>query len=252
MDPSMMSSTSAATTVPPSTKTVAGCPLRTVGVRDAVHLLGHVAAENRELRYGPTTGAHGGAGGLAAAVGSRPPRIGEEHGEETGQVPGRAGHEEAIRQRPTLAQVGVEALSPLIHPPPRPRPQPAARGRKCAPERAADLLERVPPHVVQQVEVARSSGASTSSSTRSPAQASPPAPGRRLLLHHHRLGKPRTRRGDAMVLADPVGYLETRRVTAGTREAWDRIPNCTAPPRGSQRMEGSLDDVLASSPPPPW
>ena len=30
MDPSMMSSTSAATTVPPSTKTVAGCPLRTV------------------------------------------------------------------------------------------------------------------------------------------------------------------------------------------------------------------------------
>ena len=30
MDPSMMSSTSVATTVSPSTKTVAGCPLRTV------------------------------------------------------------------------------------------------------------------------------------------------------------------------------------------------------------------------------
>ena len=51
----MTSSTSAATTTPPSTKTVAGCPLSTVA-RGEPWLLLATLMRKRELRCGPTTG----------------------------------------------------------------------------------------------------------------------------------------------------------------------------------------------------
>ena len=162
MDPSMMSSTIAPTTRPPSVNTAAGCPLRTVGCRDAPHLLGDVQEEPRAARR-TDHGAHGSVH-LAPSVGPDD-HVVREHGQKPREVSRRARHEEAVHQGAALTQVRIEALAPFLDPLSCSRPELAARG--CGPsQRARHLLKGIPEDVVKQIRRARSSGVSSSSSTR--------------------------------------------------------------------------------------
>ena len=188
----MMSSTIAPTTVPPSVEYGGRLPVENRGLGDALHLLGDVQQEPRAAERTDHR-AHGGAD-LATTVGPDDDIVGE-HGQEPREVPGGAGHEKAVHQGAPLAQVGVEALAPLLDPLPCPRPELAAGGRSPS-ERARHLVEGVPEDVVEQVGGALERRQLLEQHEEGQRQRVRLLGGR-LLLDHHRLGQPRTGVGDA-------------------------------------------------------
>ncbi len=101
-------------------------------LRPAVDLLGHVDEEARAAS-GSHHGPHG-RSDLAPAVGPDHDVV-REHGEQTREVPGRAGDQEAVRELAAVAEVGIEALAAFLDVPAGPCSELPARSRRPAQRR---------------------------------------------------------------------------------------------------------------------
>ena len=145
--PSRMSSTNMDTIRPPSTNTVAGCPLRTTACGTPSTFFA-TCSRNREAWKGPTTGAS--PPGPCRPVGPDHDVL-RQHRQEAREVTRRARHQEAVRELAAVFQVGVEALPPSFDVPAGPGAQLAARTRGCGRANPRDLLERIAEDVMQEI-----------------------------------------------------------------------------------------------------